>query len=79
MDVDVLNRDLLLAFAPMAVQGLDQTGGRPGQLIGLRTAGIHRRSSGALATPQASGFRVARIDEQRVFSQLDSMGAKWRQ
>jgi hypothetical protein len=58
MDADVLNRDLLLAFAPMAVQGLDQTGGRPGQLIGLRTAGIHGRSSGALATPQASGFRV---------------------
>ena len=38
MDVDVLNRDLLLAFAAVTIERLHQGGRRPGQLASLAKA-----------------------------------------
>jgi hypothetical protein len=38
MDVDVLDRDLLLTFTPVPVQGLDKRDIGPRQLVGLGEA-----------------------------------------
>ena len=36
MDVDVLNRDFLLALAAVPIEGFEERRERPGKLVGLR-------------------------------------------